>query len=279
MKKTSYDLTNQCGHKKQRYLAMPERTSRLLPELMKLSACLIALTFSTTVARQDYFRLDDSLGPFGVKQFRLYKVKRSHKLPADYGSSIGSSEQAVHLLIRNRDRAELSSEQIDELNRIYRQISLGISRDSVDRNRIHGSEKHSAIEKEEMLFDLESKKLRVKEERGLAIDDLLLPHQKSILKQLQFDQAVQSYGVAWVLSRPPFSDELKTKKKQADAIMKIKNESEDKLVAAFLEFEENVQQIKKRSVGKMINELSRTQRNRLKEFNDSIAENISKLKL
>lgn len=104
---------------------------------------------------------------------------------------------------------------------------------------------------------LEYSKLRSQIDEELR--ESLVPQQLTVLKKLQFNRSVQSYGFSATVSRKPFQEEIETTDSQREKLKKILQETE-------AEIRKLAEQKRKAAKEKMLKVLDAKQREKVKEL-------------
>ena len=153
---------------------------------------------------------------------------------------------------------EFSNEQKKQLGELRQKLAAGV-REISDKYG-HRNDQNIASELRQQFtgqYNDALKEYRKKIEE--QVRESLVPQQLLLIKQLRFKQSVQAYGLAHTLTKAPFSSQLKTSKEQAQAIQKIRQEAE-------AEIQKKIVEIRNAAKSRMLKELDRRQREKIKEL-------------
>ena len=178
-----------------------------------------------------------------------------------YFSAVSPNHQSLINYLGSKSvqqQIELSKEQKSQFDAIRKKYSQGMA--EISTKYSHRNDKKIAQELRNQFASKYKDELKsFKSEIEKEVQETLVPQQVKLIKQLQFNQSVKIWGFAHTVSKAPYSDQIKTTKKQSAEILKIKKDAEAEIRKA-------IEDIKAKAKAKMMKEFDRKQREKIKEL-------------
>ena len=193
----------------------------------------------------------DENGDVGVVQFASGDGEAFTFATPMMGDFVGSSPNSLLMNKQVHEDLELTDSQKQQLKDLRGELGKAFSR------QFQGSEKgHFEFSDTE---DLKKTLKQIREDHAEKINSILLPHQQQRLKQIGFQMKLRRKGNSETLVSKSIAEELGLTEEQKENLKKRSEEIKKKLA-------EDIAKLKEEARDELFDELTRDQREKLKEM-------------
>lgn len=119
-----------------------------------------------------------------------------------------------------------------------------------------------------ILKKLQAEQTKLRSQFSKQAEELLVPHQVSIIKSMRFKQSVQMKGLTQTITNAPFQEDFGTTGKQKKELEKIRGEAQKAIQQKMLEMQKEVEKMRADAKKRMLRLLTEKQKKLLSELED-----------
>lgn len=113
---------------------------------------------------------------------------------------------------------------------------------------------------------MQDEQLKLRKKFSDEAEEILVPHQMTMIKSMRFKQSVQMIGLSQTITKAPFQEEFETTDKQKKELLEIQTESQKAIQQKVLEMQNEMAKMRADAKKKMLKVLNSKQKKLLKEL-------------
>lgn len=117
-----------------------------------------------------------------------------------------------------------------------------------------------------LIKKLQEEQTKLRKKFSDEAEEILVPHQMTMIKSMRFKQSVQLLGLPQTITRDPFQDDFDTTDKQKKELLEIQTESQKAIQQKVLEMQNEMAKMRADAKKKMLKVLNSKQKKLLEEL-------------
>ena len=164
-----------------------------------------------------------------------------------------------------RKQVDFSDEQNESFVKIQKEYWKEFQ--SISKNYPELSKKDLPKEDRKVLIKkLRDEQAKLRKKFSDEAEEILVPHQMTMIKSIRFKQSVQMIGLSQTITKAPFQEDFETTDSQKKELLEIQAESQKAIQEKVMEMQKEMAKMKADAKKKMLKVLNSKQKKLLKEL-------------
>lgn len=164
-----------------------------------------------------------------------------------------------------RKQVDFSDDQNDEFMNLRKEYMKQLQ--STSKNYPELYKKDLPVEDRKVIIKkLQADQTKLRKKFSEEVEELLVPHQMTMIKSMRFRQSVQMMGLTQTITNAPFQEDFETSEKQKKELAQIRGEAQKAIQQKMLEMQKEVEKMRADAKKKMLKLLTEKQQKLLNEL-------------